>query len=67
MRARDFTNRQLKTLNTYRVRLRLKQPGGYTQQLDTTIMARNPMMARRMLQQQYSNRNVMVGNPRLIK
>lgn len=66
MRAREFTPRSLKNLRPFRVRLRLKQPG-YTQQLDTTVMARNPEMARRILRNQYDDANVVMGTPREIR
>jgi len=53
-------------LRTYAVKLRLKQPG-YTSLIDTTIMARNPEMARRILRQQYGDMHVIVGQPRELK
>jgi hypothetical protein len=63
MRASDFTKKSPLKLKTYQVRLRL--PGaGYQQQMDTTVQARNPEMARRMLRTQYNNPNVIVGQPR---
>jgi hypothetical protein len=53
-------------LKTYAVKLRLPQQG-YTNIIDTTVQARNPEMARRILRQQYGDRSVVVGQPRLIK
>lgn len=53
-------------LKTYRVRLKLKQKG-YTQQMDTTIVARNPEQARRIIRAQYGDRGVMVGQPTEIR
>ena len=51
-------------LKTYRVRLRLKQKG-YDQQMDTTVVARNPEQARRLIRSQYGQ-SVLVGQPREI-
>ena len=62
MRARDFLSHTAR-MKTYVVRLRLKQKG-YTQQMDTTVIARNPEQARRIIRQQYDDRNVIVGQPR---
>ena len=62
MRAQDFLSHTAR-MKTYMVRLRLKQKG-YTQQMDTTVMARNPEQARRIIRQQYNDRNVIVGQPR---
>lgn len=65
MRFNDFRSPTAR-LKTYVVRLRLKQKG-YVQQMDTTVQARNPEQARRMVRAQYDNKNVMVGQPREIK
>ena len=62
MRASDFLSHGAR-LKTYVVRLKLQQKG-YTQQMDTTVLARNPEQARRIVRQQYNNRNVIVGQPR---
>jgi hypothetical protein len=62
MRAQDFLSHTAR-MKTYVVRLRLKQLG-YTQHMDTTVMARNPEQARRIIRQQYDDRNVIVGQPR---
>ena len=62
MRAQDILPR----LSTFRVKLRLRQPG-YTQQIDTTVQARTPEQARRILRAQYDDRNVIVSQPRRIK
>ena len=62
MRAQDFLSHTAR-MKTYQVRLRLKQRG-YTQHMDTTVMARNPEQARRIIRQQYNDRNVIVGQPR---
>ncbi len=62
MRAQDFLSHTAR-MKTYMVRLRLKQRG-YTQQMDTTVMARNPEQARRIIRQQYGDANVLVGQPR---
>jgi hypothetical protein len=53
-------------LKTYTMKIKLKQPG-YTQIVDTTVQARTPEMARRIIRQQHNNRNVIVGTPREIK
>ena len=63
MRADEFTQRKLKT---YAVKLKLKQPG-YTNMVDTTVMARNPEMARRLLRQQYGDKHVVVGQPKELR
>ena len=62
MRATEIYSKGLKT---FRVKLRLRQPG-YTQHMDSTVQARNAEQARRILRTQYQNRNVIVGQPRLI-
>jgi len=62
MRAQDFLSHTAR-MKTYVVRLRLKQRG-YTQHMDTTVMARNPEQARRLIRQQYGDRNIIVGQPR---
>jgi len=64
MRAQEFQTRP--PLKTYRVRLKLQQKG-YTQQMDTTVMARNAEMARRVIRAQYLNPNVLVGQPKEVK
>lgn len=53
-------------MRTYAVKLKLKQ-AGYTNLIDTTIMARNPEMARRILRQQYGDQQIIVGQPRELK
>ena len=53
-------------LKTYVVRVRLKQQG-YVQQTDTTVQARSPEIARRIIRTQYDNRNGIVGQPRELK
>lgn len=53
-------------LKTYVVRIKLRQPG-YTQQIDTTVVARNPEQARRVIKKQYNDQNILVGQPREIK
>ena len=65
MRASEIVRKKNK-LKTYHARLKLKQPG-YTNIIDTTIIAKNPEMARRLIRQQYGDRNVLVGQPREIK
>ena len=65
MRQQDFLTAKSK-LKNYTVKLQLKS-AGYTQQIDTMIQAKSPEMARRILRTQYSNPNVIVGQPREIK
>lgn len=62
MRAQDFLSHTAR-MKVYVVKLRLKQRG-YTQFMDTTVMARSPEQARRIIRQQYDDRNVIVGQPR---
>ncbi len=65
MRASEITRRKSK-MKTYQARVKLKQ-SGYTNIIDTTVMAINPEMARRLIRQQYGDRNVLVGQPREMK
>jgi hypothetical protein len=39
---------------------------GYTQHMDTTVQARTPEQARRIIRGQYGDRTVLVGQPRRI-
>ena len=66
MLAQDLVFSSRHRLRTYQVRVRLTQPG-YSQQIDTTVQARTPEMARRLIRAQYGNRNVLVAQPREIK
>lgn len=61
MRLKEFTR-----LKTYLVKLKLKQPG-YTQIINTTLQARNPDQARKILRAQYNKKDIIVGNPRELK
>ena len=63
MRASELLNKKLKT---YAVKLKLQQPV-YTTQVDTTVQARNPEMARRLLRQQYGDKHILVGQPRELR
>jgi hypothetical protein len=63
MRATDLIKKKLKT---YTVKLNLKQ-SGYNNIVDTTVMARNPEMARRLLRQQYGDKHILVGQPRELR
>lgn len=65
MRASEIVRKKSK-MKTYHARVKLKQ-SGYTNIIDTTVMAINPEMARRLLRQQYGDRNVLVGQPREMK
>lgn len=62
----DVAEARRSLLKTYAVRLQLKQVG-YRNIIDTTVQARNPEMARRLLRQQYGDRTVIVGQPRELK
>lgn len=65
MRAQDFT-KSVQGLKTYIVKVKLKQPG-YTNIIDTTVQARTPEMARKIIRAQYNNSHVIVGQPKEIK
>lgn len=62
MRAIEFD----KKLKTFAVKIKLKQKG-YTNIIDTTVVARSPEMARKILRQTYNNKNVIVGQPKEIR
>ena len=62
----DVTEARGPLLKTYAAKVQLRQPG-YKNIIDTTVQARNPEMARRLLRQQYGSRNVIVGQPREIR
>ena len=66
MRATDFVRLSERPLNTYAVKIKLKQQG-YTNLVDTQVQARTPEMARKILRTQYNNPNVVVGQPRLLR
>lgn len=53
-------------LRTYAIKVQLKNTR-YKNIIDTTIQARNAEMARRLIRQQYGDRNVIVGQPRELK
>ena len=53
-------------LRTYAIKVQLKNTS-YKNIIDTTIQARTPEMARRLLKNLYGDRNVIVGQPREIK
>jgi hypothetical protein len=63
MRAQEFQRRGLKT---YAAKIKLRQIG-YVNIIDTTVQARTPEMARRLLRQLYGDRHVIVGQPRELK
>lgn len=66
MKITDLLPGSGNSLKTYEIRLRLKQIG-YTNIINTTVQARTPEMARRIIRAQYNDRNVIVGQPREIK
>jgi hypothetical protein len=63
MRAKELQRRGLKT---YAAKIKLGQTG-YVSIIDTTVQARTPEMARRLLRQLYGDRHVIVGQPRELK
>ena len=66
MRAREIIPHWQRGLNTYRMRLSLDQGTG-RMQMWTTVQARNPDQARRIVRAQYGNSRVTIGNPRLMR
>lgn len=66
MRAEEFALLSKNKLKTYSAKIRLKQTG-YENIIDTTIQARTPEMARRMLRQLYGGASNLIGQPKLIK
>jgi hypothetical protein len=61
MRAKDI----IPALTTYAVKIRLPQQG-YSTIMDTTVQARTPEMARRMIRAQYGHRTALISQPRRI-
>jgi len=57
---------EVRSLKTYLVKLRLRQTG-YVQHMNTTVQARTPEMARRIIRAQYGHQSAIVGQPREIK
>ena len=53
-------------LRTWTAKVRLRNKG-YTNIIDTTVMARTAEMARRLIRQQYGDTNVIVGQPRELR
>lgn len=53
-------------MRTYAAKVKLRQPG-YTNIVDTTVMARTPEMARRLLRRIYGGRSAVVGQPRELR
>ena len=66
MRANQFTSGSKKPLDTFLLRIRLPQVGGYTRIMEVSLQARNHEMARRVVRAQYGDRAVIVGNPKKI-
>ena len=62
MRAQDL----YRHLNTYIIKIRLKQKS-HSVMMDTTVQARDPEMARRMILNLYGPTASLVGQPRPIK
>ena len=62
----DVSETRRPVLKTFAAKVQLRQPG-YRNIIDTTVQARNAEMARRLLRQQYGDRNVIVGQPRELK
>jgi len=63
--GKNVTEAKGTALRTYAVKLNLRNTS-YKNIIDTTIQARNPEMARRLLRNMYGDRNVLVGQPREI-
>lgn len=67
MRLSEIASRKKKsTLRTFAAKVKLRQPG-YTNIVDTTVMARTPEMARRLLRRLYGGRSAVVGQPRELR
>lgn len=62
--AQDFQTHGMR-LKTYLVTLKISQGAGH-QRMDTTVVARSPEQAKRLVTQQYG-KNTVVGRPREIK
>ena len=65
MRADEILGRR-KKLRMFQAKIKVKNVN-YTNIIDTTIMARNPEMARRLLRRLYGGRSVLVGTPKELK
>lgn len=64
MRLDEIASRKKKLpLRTYAAKVKLRQ-SGYTNMVDTTVQARSPEMARRLLRKQFGGRQAVVGQPR---
>jgi len=66
MRVKDIVQGKKNPIKTYLVKVKIRQPG-YTNIIDTTVQARNPEMARRLVRVQYNSRDVIVGQPRELR
>lgn len=66
MRANQFTSGSKRPLDTFLIRVRLPQVGGYTRIMEISVQARNHEMARRIVRAQYGDRTAIVGNPKKI-
>jgi hypothetical protein len=66
MRANQFISGTKRTLDTFLLKIKLPQVGGYSRIMDTSVQARNHEMARRIVRAQYGDRTVIVGNPKKI-
>jgi hypothetical protein len=60
-------NKKIASLKTWLVKIKLPRPGGYHQQMDTTVQAKNAEAARRIIRAQYNDTKVVVGTPRELK
>lgn len=67
MRLSEFKLPPSQQTKTYAIKLKIKQVGGNIQMIDTTIMARTPELARRMIKQLYGDKHIIVGQPRELK
>ena len=62
----DVSESRKPALKTFAAKVQLRQTG-YRNIIDTTVQARTAEMARRLLRQQYGDRNVIVGQPRELR
>ena len=67
MRLHEIAQPKKSKLKTYAIRIRIPGLSGAVYITDTTVMAVNPQMARKIVQVQYKVPHIMMGQPREIK
>ena len=67
MRLHEIAQPKKSKLKTYAIRIRIPGLSGAVYITDTTVMAVNPQMARKIVQVQYNVPHIMMGQPREIK